>query len=103
MTQKAELIELISRLPEEKVPVVIAFLKRLEENGANAANEGGQPVEPLQELLTTVIYSITNSLYDLSTEAERSGSKVMATRLNTYRKKMAEAWEVYKSQSDCRE
>ncbi|MEG6584118.1 hypothetical protein [Dendrosporobacter sp. 1207_IL3150] len=97
MKNKAELLELLKNLPEDKVPAAIESIKSL----LTPAPQEPQPVktvteQALQELLTVVIASLTNSLYDLSVENDKAGAKIIANRLDFSRKKILEAWDVYK-------
>ncbi len=92
MNSKAELDELIGQLPEEKVAIAITLIKELQEKTQNS--ETNQ--DPIFDLMKTVIYAMNNSLYDLSIEAGRREEKVLANRLESYRKRVSEAWEVYK-------
>ena len=99
MSPKMELIELIQQLPEEKFPEAVTLLKQLVEAtpGGQAPQNGENNPDPLQDFMTIIVYSMTNTLYDLSVDAGRKDEKVMANRLETYRKKVSEAWEMYKS------
>lgn len=51
--------------------------------------------DEVHELLTAIVASLNNTLYDLSMESERGGSKVTAKRLDFSRQKIMSAWEVY--------
>ncbi len=51
--------------------------------------------DPVHDLLTAIVSSLNNTLYDLATENERGGSKVTAKRLEFSRQKIMSAWEVY--------
>ncbi|CVK20198.1 MULTISPECIES: hypothetical protein [Sporomusa] len=51
--------------------------------------------DEIHELLTAIVGSINNTLYDLAAESERGGSKVTAKRLEYSRQKVMTAWEVY--------
>lgn len=97
MGSKNELIELIQQLPEEKFPEAVAMLKKLVEvsKGEQSPQSGEGSSDSLQDLMAIIVYSITNTLYDLSVDAGRNKEKVMANRLETYRKKVSEAWEIY--------
>jgi DNA repair photolyase len=93
MNSKTELIELIQQLPEEKIPVAIRLIKPLVEKP-----ESGEKIsDPLQDFMKAIAYSINNSLYDLSIDAGRKEEKVLANRLESYRKRVADAWEIYKN------
>ncbi|MCC5466033.1 hypothetical protein [Pelosinus baikalensis] len=92
MNSKAELVELIQQLPEEKVAIAITLIKELQEKTESSEINP----DPIFDLMKTVIYAMNNSLYDLSIEAGRREEKVLANRLESYRKRVSEAWEVYK-------
>jgi hypothetical protein len=93
MNPKSELIELIQQLPEEKIPAAMAFIKQLMEKP-----ESGEKVQdPLQDFMKAMVYSMNNSLYDLSIDAGRKEEKVLSNRLESYRKRVSEAWEIYKN------
>lgn len=92
MNSKAELVELIQELPEEKVGTAIDLIKELHEKTESSETNP----DPIFDLMKTVIYAMNNSLYDLSIEAGRREEKVLANRLESYRKRVSEAWEVYK-------
>lgn len=51
--------------------------------------------DEVHELLAAIVSSLNNSLYDLSAENEKGGSKVTAKRLEYSRQKVMSAWEVY--------
>lgn len=51
--------------------------------------------DEVHELLTAIVATLNNTLYDLSAESERGGSKVTAKRLDYSRQKVMSAWEVY--------
>ncbi|WP_371364134.1 hypothetical protein SRRS_49850 [Sporomusa rhizae] len=53
--------------------------------------------DEVHELLSAIIAALSNTLYDLSTDAEREGSKVTAKRLEFSRQKIMTAWETYNS------
>lgn len=92
MNSKDELIELIQQLPEEKVSDAIILIKGLNEKIASSEKKS----DPLYDFMKTIAYSMNNSLYDLSIEAGRRDEKVLSNRLESYRKRVSEAWEVYK-------
>jgi len=92
MNSKAELVELIQQLPEEKVAIAITLVKELQEKTESSEKNP----DPIFDLMKTVIYAMNNSLYDLSIEAGRREEKVLANRLESYRKRVSEAWEAYK-------
>ncbi len=98
MNSKNELLELLEKVPDDKLPQVTAFINTLlavpaEEPASQAAP---YPAQALHELLGALIGSVTNSLYDLSTENERAGAKIVASRLDFSRTKILEAWDGYK-------
>lgn len=95
MDSRTELLELIEQLPEEKVAAAVTVLKELV--GKQESSE--KIVDPLQDLMKALMYSMNNSLYDLSIDAGRKEEKVLSNRLESYRKRVTEAWEVYKSKS----
>lgn len=90
---KAELLELIEQLPENKISAAMTFMKQLVEKSEN--NE--KTTDPLQEFMKAMVYSMNNSLYDLSIDAGRKEEKVLSNRLESYRKRVSEAWEIYKN------
>lgn len=92
MNSKVELIELIQQLPEEKISDAIILIKDLNEKTAGSKEDS----DPLYDFMKTIAYSMNNSLYDLSIEAGRRDEKVLSNRLESYRKRVAEAWEAYK-------
>lgn len=92
MNSKVELIELIQQLPEEKVSDAIILIKGLNEKTASSEKDS----DPLYDFMKAIAYSMNNSLYDLSIEAGRRDEKVLSNRLESYRKRVSEAWEVYK-------
>lgn len=51
--------------------------------------------DEVHELLAAIVGSINNTLYDLTAESEKGGSKVTAKRLEYSRQKVMTAWEVY--------
>ncbi|QDR82829.1 hypothetical protein [Sporomusa termitida] len=51
--------------------------------------------DPVHDLLTAIVSSLNNTLYDLAAENERGGSKVTAKRLEFSRQKIMSAWDVY--------
>jgi hypothetical protein len=92
MNSKDELMELIQQMPEGKISKAITLLKELNDQAASTEKAS----EPLNEFMKAVVYSMNNSLYDLSIEAGRREEKVLSNRLESYRKRIAEAWEIYK-------
>jgi intein/homing endonuclease len=96
MDSRSELLELIGQLPEEKVATALTLLKEL--IGKQESSE--KIVDPLQDLMKALMYAMNNSLYDLSIDAGRKEEKVLSNRLESYRKRVAEAWEMYKAKND---
>lgn len=94
MDSRTELGDLIEKLPEEKVATAVTLLKEL-----IGEHESEKIVDPLQDFMKALMYSMNNSLYDLSIDAGRKEEKVLSNRLESYRKRVTEAWEVYKSKS----
>ena len=97
MDERKKLIQLIEGLPDEKVTLAMQAIRQVVGSGKTAAREKGKDADPLQELLTGMVYGLSNSLYDLSADAEKKGDKVLAKRLSAYRKKVAETWDGYKT------
>jgi len=93
MNDKEKLMELIEQLPEDKFPEAIALLANLIKK-QNAVEE---IPDPLTTFMGVVVSSLTNTIYDLSVDAKRKEEKVMANRLEAYRKKISEGWEVYRN------
>lgn len=98
MDAKKQLIELIEQLPQEKIPeAIIAIEKLMEEQVDNKiAPDTQDTLDTLDTFMAVIVNSITNTMYDLSIDASRKDEKVMAKRLETYRKKVSEGWETYK-------
>ena len=96
MNSKNELLALIEKLPEEKIPEAIVLMKSLIEKEENTAAAPGQP-DPLDAFMAVIVHSLTNAMYDLSADARRKEEKVMANRLETYRKKVADGWQTYQA------
>jgi len=104
MNDKKELLELIENLPEEKLPEAMMLLKslfeqqsqQLEKQQVDEQGLQGQDIsDPLDDFMTIVVNSLTNMMYDLSVDAQRKEEKILAKRLETYRKKMSDGWNVY--------
>lgn len=51
--------------------------------------------DDVHQLLTAIVSSLSNTLYDLSVDNERNNNKVTAKRLEFSRQKVMSAWEVY--------
>ncbi len=96
MNERKKLIQLIEGLPEEKVTLAMQAIRKVVGGVKSVAEEKPKEGLPLQELLTGIVYSLSNSLYDLSADAEKKGDKVLAKRLDIYRKKVTETWDGYK-------
>ncbi len=93
MNPKSELIELIQQLPEEKIPAAMTLIKQL----MDKSESGEKAPDPLLDFMKAMVYSMNNSLYDLSIDAGRKEEKVLSNRLESYRKRVSEAWEIYKN------
>ena len=99
MNHKLELLELLDKLPAEKLPEAVNAIRSLLDSNPEATTQTPQAAhsdQALHELLTAMIGSITNSLYDLSTENERAGAKILANRLDFSRMKILESWDSYR-------
>ncbi len=94
MSNKDNLIALIEELPEDKIREAMTLLKELIERQDEAADEPS-PLDPLDTFMAVIVQSMTNAMYDLSTDARRKEEKVMANRFEAYRKKLSEGWQVY--------
>lgn len=94
MNSKNELIALIEQLPEEKIPEAIILIKNLIEKQDGVVMTSS-PSDPLDAFMAVIVHSLTNAMYDLSTDARRKEEKVMASRFETYRKKVADGWQTY--------
>lgn len=94
MSTKTELMALIEELPEEKVPEAIIFMKSLIEKRDDSVTTPS-PLDPLDTFMAVIVHSMTNAMYDLSSDARRKEEKVMANRLETYRKKLSDGWQTY--------
>ena len=89
-SKKEELLIVINNLPEEKIQSLLDFARALTDQ-----ENSPLPVDSMHELLLTFVDTFTNTLYDISVEAERADKKVFAKRLTLSRKKISQAWEVY--------
>ena len=94
MSNKNNLIALIEQLPEEKILEATALLQQLLEKQDEDAAAPNQ-LDPLDAFMAVIVHSLTNAMYDLSTDARRKEEKVMANRLDTYRKKVSDGWQTY--------
>ena len=102
MDDRNELMELIAELPESEIPHVINLLKKTIKNHYENKITPG-PTEGLSSLdtfMATIVHSLTNTMYDLSLDAKRKEEKVMANRLETYRKKVSEGWDIYRKSKE---
>ncbi|WP_378954859.1 hypothetical protein [Pelosinus sp. sgz500959] len=100
MSSQNELMTLIGQLPEEKIPEAILLIKNLlekesESGAATAIAPTPTQLDPLDAFMSIVVHSMTNAMYDLSTDARRKDEKVMANRFEAYRKKLSEGWQTY--------
>jgi hypothetical protein len=89
-TAKEQLIQLIDHLSAEQLPRALELLKPLavaQPGTVKIADDNDE----LQLFLKVLSITLTNTLYDLSTEAERTGSKVLSNRLDFSRKKLFDA------------
>lgn len=96
MSSKNELITLIEQLPEEKIAEAIVLMKNLIERQDAIVTTASQ-LDPLDAFMAVIVHSMTNAMYDLSADARRKEEKVMANRLEAYRKKVADGWQIYQS------
>lgn len=93
-TTKEQLIKLINQLSAEQLPLAIELLHPLASTQSGSTKIADDN-EELQLFLKVLSITLTNTLYDLSTEAERTGSKVLSNRLDFSRKKLFDAWQIY--------
>lgn len=93
-TTKEQLIQLINQLSAEQLPRAIELLQPLTTAQPSTVKiaDGN---EELHLFLKVLSITLTNTLYDLSTEAERTDSKVLSNRLDFSRKKLFDAWQIY--------
>lgn len=96
MSNKQELITLIEQLPEEKISEAIILIRNLIETEEAIETTVSQP-DPLEAFMAVIVHSVTNAMYDLSTDSRRKEEKVLANRLEAYRKKLADGWHTYQS------
>jgi len=99
MNLKDELIELIEQMPEQEISKAIVLLKKLIDEQRDEISAPA-PLDPLDAFMATIVHSLTNTIYDLSLDARRKEEKVMATRLEAYRKKVLEGWDKYKDRKE---
>lgn len=99
MNHKLELLELLEKIPAEKLPEAVNAIRLLLDPTPEVSTlktQAAHSDQALHELLTAMIGSVTNSLYDLSTENERAGAKILANRLDFSRMKILESWDTYR-------
>ena len=97
MKSKEELIKFIEEMPEEQIEQMsILFKKIAQKMPQNERKIVPEELDPLDTFMTTVVHSLTNTMYDLSQDAKRREDKVMEKRLEVYRKKVSDGWEKYK-------
>lgn len=97
MNSKEELIKFIEEMPEEQIQQMSMLLKKIAQKMPPAERKiVPEELDPLDTFMTTIVHSITNTMYDLSQDAKRREDKVMEKRLEVYRKKVSEGWEKYK-------
>lgn len=94
MNLKNELMTVIGQLPEEKIPEAILLLKSLLEK-TDTATPVPNKLDSLDEFMSVMVSSMSNTMYDLSSDCRRKEEKVMANRLETYRKKLSDGWKNY--------
>jgi len=98
MKSKEEMIKIIEELNETQLLQVSTFLKKLTKSNQET-KEGAESLHALDSLdtfMATIVHSLTNTMYDLSLAAKHKEEKVMAKRLEVYRKKVSDGWETYK-------
>lgn len=98
MNSKEELLQLIEEIPEAQIPQTITFIKKVikKSQESKATPDAVEPLDALDAFMATMVNSLTNIMYDLSLDAKRKEEKVMAKRLESYRKKISDGWETYK-------
>jgi hypothetical protein len=108
MESRNELLRLIEELSEEEIPHAIAMIKKLIKT-QHESEKSLEPLEivvpvtalaPLDAFMATIVHSLTNTMYDLSLDAKRKEDKVMAKRLEAYRKKVSDGWEIYRKSKE---
>jgi|GEM_PF-1912734 predicted nuclease with TOPRIM domain len=102
MECKNELLELIEKLSEEQMTQTNTFLKKLISNDQEneTVSEQVKTLDPLDTFMATIVNSLTNTMYDLSLDAKRKEEKVMEKRLESYRKKISDGWNIYMKSKD---
>lgn len=97
MNSKEELIKFIEEMPEEQIQQMSTLLKKVTQHTPQQEKKiVPEILDPLDAFMATVVHSLTNTMYDLSLDAKRKEEKVMAKRLEVYRKKVSDGWEKYK-------
>lgn len=97
MNSKEELIKYIEEMPEEQIQQMSTLLKKVTQHTPQQEKKiVPEILDPLDAFMATVVHSLTNTMYDLSLDAKRKEEKVMAKRLEVYRKKVSDGWEKYK-------
>lgn len=98
MKSKEELLQLIEEIPEAQIPQTITFVKKVikKSRESTGVSDAVDPLDPLDVFMATITNVLTNTMYDLSLDAKRKEEKVMAKRLESYRKKISDGWEIYK-------
>lgn len=97
MNSKEELIKFIEEMPEEQIQQMSTLLKKIAQKMPQIERKiVPEELDPLDTFMTTVVHSLTNTMYDLSQDAKRREDKVMEKRLEVYRKKVSAGWEKYK-------
>ncbi|HWR38062.1 MAG TPA: hypothetical protein VN611_01060 [Patescibacteria group bacterium] len=92
-TEKEQLLELIERIPETKLLAAVQLLQTLDEQPDAAAIP--QAPDATHQLLLALVSTFTNTLYDLSSEAEKRCAKAAAKRMDLARRQIIQAWESY--------
>ena len=97
MKSKEELIKFIEEMPEEQIKQISTLLKKVAKHAPEKESKiVAEALDPLDAFMATIVHSLTNTMYDLSIDANRKEEKVMAKRLEVYRKKVSDGWEKYK-------
>ena len=91
-TDKEQLLALIERMPDEKLKATLELLQAVDKQPASPNTL--TPASP-HLLLLALVSSFTNTLYDLSGEAEKRCAKAAAKRLDANRRQVMQAWEAY--------
>ncbi len=97
MNSREELIKFIEEMPEEQIQQMSMLLKKIAKTTVEMGPQNPPTaLDPLDTFMSTIVHSLTNTMYDLSLDAKRKDEKVMAKRLEVYRKKVSDGWEKYK-------